>query len=517
MSPNVKIKRALLSVSDKQGIVEFAQTLKGLGVEVISTGGTAKLLQEKGIAITPIETVTGNPEAFGGRMKTISFQVGSALLFRRDHEEDRAQAKKLGIGAIDLVVCNLYPFESTARTTDDLAEWIENIDIGGPTMIRAAAKNYVSVATVVSPEDYSTVIDEMKNHDGETTLKTREKLALKAFQRIASYDLNIAFFLSQKMGEGTRASLRYGENPHQKAALLPLDNAREARTLANAHFVQGKELSYNNLLDTDQAFKCASELHAVSPNQAITVIVKHGNPCGVASHADPLKSLELAWDADSVSAFGGILAFNHEVTETEAKFLKERFIEVVVAPAYSPAALAIFATKKNVRVLISPMKPSSDQEWTARSIHGGLLCQMEDQGISKEIRSVTKLPFKSTNQLSQFGLVVTKYLKSNCIGLYTERDGGWVTLASGTGQPNRLDCISKLITPKLQGREWNQDKTLLVSDAFFPFRDSIDVVHTLGVKYVLQPGGSIRDDEVIQACDEHQIAMAFTGMRHFRH
>jgi phosphoribosylaminoimidazolecarboxamide formyltransferase/IMP cyclohydrolase len=513
----MKIKRALLSVSDKANIVEFAQGLQSMGVEIVSTGGTAKLLHEKGIPITPIETVTGNPEAFGGRMKTISFQVGSALLFRRDNADDQAQAKKLGIAPIDLVVCNLYPFESTVRSTQDLGEWIENIDIGGPTMIRAAAKNYASVACVVSPDDYVTVLSEMKANDGATTAQTRERLALKAFQRIASYDLNIAFFLSQRMGEGTRSSLRYGENPHQKAALLPLDNSREARTLANAHFLQGKELSYNNLLDTDGAFKCASELHALDPSRAVVVIVKHGNPCGVAMHADPQTALDLAWEADSVSAFGGILAFNHEVTESQARFLKERFIEVVVAPSYSPAALAVLATKKNVRVMVAPMKPARDQEWTARSIHGGLLCQMEDQGISSELRAVTKRAFAAPTTLAKFGLITTKYLKSNCIGLYTAKSGGFVSLASGTGQPNRLDCISKLIAPKLQGREWDREQTLLVSDAFFPFRDSIDVVQTLGVKYVVQPGGSIRDEEVIQACDEHGIAMAFTGMRHFRH
>ncbi|MBS1959243.1 MAG: bifunctional phosphoribosylaminoimidazolecarboxamide formyltransferase/IMP cyclohydrolase [Bdellovibrionales bacterium] len=515
---NVKIKRALLSVSDKEGIVDLAMTLRKLGVEIVSTGGTATLLKEKGVDITPIEKITGNPEAFGGRMKTISFQVGSALLYRRELKEDQEQAQKLGIAPIDLVVCNLYPFESTVRSTDDLATWVENIDIGGPTMIRAAAKNYRSIACVVSPEDYSELMLELEKSGGETSLKLRETLALKAFQRIASYDLNVAFFLSQRMGEGTRSALRYGENPHQKAALLPFDNSTQARTFASAEFIQGKELSYNNLLDADQAFKCASELNTTFEGKAVTVIVKHGNPCGVAVHANPLDSLKLAWDADSVSAFGGILAFNHEVTEEVAQFLKERFIEVVVAPAYSVDALKIFATKKNVRVMKTPLKPATDTEWTVRSIHGGILCQSEDQGVSKEWRSVTKEPFKDAlKPTAQFGLVVTKYLKSNCIGLYTAKDGGVVTLASGTGQPNRLECISKLIAPKLKDKTWDQFQTVLVSDAFFPFRDSIDVVQALGVKYILQPGGSIRDDEVVKACDEFGIGMSMTGIRHFRH
>ena len=516
----MKIKRALISVSDKENIVELAKILCDFGVEIISTGGTAKLLQENGIAITPIEKVTGNPEAFGGRMKTISFQVGSALLFKRDFKEDEAQAKSLGIAPIDLVICNLYPFESTVRATDLLTDWVENIDIGGPTMIRAAAKNYQGVACVVSSEDYAELTLEMKAHDGATTLKFRERLALKAFQRTASYDLNVAFFLTSRLGEGTRSSLRYGENPHQKAALLPFDNTSQKRNLANAEFIQGKELSYNNLLDTDQAFKCASELHLLGEQQgsAVTVIVKHGNPCGVAMHADLLQSLKMAWEADSISAFGGILAFNREITADAAQFLKEKFIEVVIAPSYSAAALSIFAQKKNVRVLATPLKPAQDLEWTARSINGGLLCQFEDQGISQNLKSVTSTPFEVEDPLlSAFGLTVTKYLKSNCIGLFTAKDGGVVTLASGTGQPNRLDCISKIIAPKLKACSWDAERTILVSDAFFPFRDSIDVVKTLGVKYILQPGGSIRDDEVITACNEHNIGMALTGMRHFRH
>ena len=511
----MKLKRALVSVSDKTGIVPFCQFLHSKGIELVSTGGTAKTLSENNIPYTPIEKITGNPEAFGGRMKTISFQVGSALLFRRDHEEDLIQAKKLGIESIDLVICNLYPFEKTAREEKPLAELIENIDIGGPTMVRAAAKNYQFVTCLTSPDDYFEIQEELKATD-TVSLQTREKLALKAFTQIASYDLSIAIELSHRLKHGR--SLRYGENPHQRAALLEINNTESQNNLAQGKILQGKEISYNNLLDADQAYKCASELSVDAQGDAVCVIVKHGIPCGVAQHQNLLLALEMAWDADSISAFGGIICFNQEVTEPVALWLKEKFIEVVIAPSFSESAQKVFATKKNVRLLACRLKNPNDKEWTVRSINGGILCQDEDQGISTEFQNATKIRYPDGKKpLLKFGLIVTKYLKSNCIGIFSEKNGGLAIITSGVGQPNRLDCITRLIASRLKEKNADLKDAILVSDAFFPFRDSIDAAHEIGVKYIAQPGGSIKDPEVIAACDEFGISMVMTGKRHFRH
>lgn len=509
----MKIKRALISVSDKTGVVELCRFLHSKEIELISTGGTAQVLQENRIPYTPIEQVTGNPEAFGGRMKTISFEVGSALLFRRDHLGDVEQALELKIKPIDLVICNLYPFEKVARENKPLADLIENIDIGGPTMIRAAAKNYAHVVCVTSPADYESVKAELER-EGSISVDTRKSLALKAFTLIASYDLSIAIELSKQMGKG----LRYGENPHQRASLLALGNSSSARTLAQAKFWQGKELSYNNLLDADSAYKCCSELTYQNSEQAVCVIVKHGTPCGVAQHSSLFKALQLAWEADSISAFGGILCFNQEVTEEVAQFLKERFVEVVIAPKFSASALVILATKKNLRVLEIELKLKNATEWTARSINGGLLCQDEDQGVSEELKSVTLKPFPNELLLlANFGLIVTKYLKSNCIGVFAKKEDGLVILVSGVGQPNRLDCIRILIKERLREKPEDLTQAVLISDAFFPFRDSIEAANELGIRYIVQPGGSLKDKEVIDACNEFETAMLFTGQRHFRH
>jgi phosphoribosylaminoimidazolecarboxamide formyltransferase/IMP cyclohydrolase len=510
---NLKPKRALISVSDKKNIVEFCKFLHEFGTEIISTGGTAKTLKENGIPYTPIEKVTGNPEAFGGRMKTISFEIGSALLFRREVKEDLEQAKALEIEAIDLVVCNLYPFEKTARDKKPLADLIENIDIGGPTMIRAAAKNYGSVACITNPDEYPKIMSELTTQ-ASLSLETRERLALQSFAMIASYDLSIAIELSHQMG----SALRYGENPHQRATMLAIDNTDSDLPLAKAKFLQGKELSYNNLLDSDPAFKCCSEISALAPKEAVCVIVKHGTPCGVASHPVLIEALKLAWEADSISAFGGILCFNQEVNAEVAQFLKERFVEVVIAPAFSNEALQILATKKNVRVMQTEMKSAKASEWTVRSINGGLLCQSEDQGVSTELKSVTQKTFpESQLSVARFGLAVTKYLKSNCIAVFAEKAGGHVVLSSGVGQPNRLDCITRLIKTRLAEKNETLTNAVLVSDAFFPFRDSIEAAHDLGVNLIVQPGGSIKDQEVIDACDEYGMSMLVTGQRHFRH
>lgn len=521
-------KRALISVSDKTGLVPFVRRIAALGFEVVSTGGTAKLLKEAGIPVTPIEAVTGNPEAFGGRMKTLSFQIESGLLFRGDHAGDVAEAEKLGIQRIELLVCNLYPFDEVVRKGSEYPDWIENIDIGGPTMIRAGAKNHQSVIVLTDPADYEEVARELERsgeQDGAVSLETRERLALKAFELTAGYDLRVASALIQKRGK----SLRYGENPHQSAVLLRLKNSSDASPLASARILQGKEVSYNNWLDSDQAFKLASSLSHLSTGRTTgarhfsnCVIVKHGTPCGVGGHEDIATALELAIEGDPVSAFGGIVAFDRKLEgdagEGAARKLSEMFVEVVIAPGYSDAVRAIFAPKKNLRLLENPMKQKDSGEWAVRSIHGGLLVQDEDERISNEIRPVTRAHLSAEHlELAPFALTVTKFLKSNCIGIFGWRRGGMMCLVSGVGQPNRLECITRLIAGRVRDRDLDIRDGLLVSDAFFPFKDSIDAIRELGVKAVLQPGGSIRDQEVIAAADEAGMAMALTGMRNFRH
>lgn len=514
MNP-VKIRRALLSVSDKTGIIELARSLQKHKIEIVSTGGTAQALTQAGISIIPIESITGNPEAFGGRMKTISFQVGSALLYQRNLPEDVRQASELGIQGIDLVVCNLYPFERDPT--------IENIDIGGPTMIRAAAKNAEHVVCLVSPDQYAGFIQELDLQQGATKLESRRQWALTAFQRIAAYDLTIAYRLSHQWGEGTSSHLRYGENPHQPAAFLPFQNSMGSdghfeRGWGAARVLQGKEISYNNWLDADSAWKCTSDLAALFPEQSVVTIVKHGNPCGVAVAPRELEALTYAWNADSVSAFGGVLAFSKPLTLEQAQFLSERFVEVVIAPGFSAEARQILNAKKNLRLIESALREPGGQEWTARTIWGGMLCQAEDQIAAPKLKLATRLQFNSkVEKLVPFAWTVTRYLKSNCIGLFTQVGDVQVTLASGTGQPNRLDCIRLLIQPRIQKLSWNPENTLLVSDAFFPFRDSIDAIREIGIHYVVQPGGSVRDAEVIQACDDAGIAMGFSGIRTFRH
>ncbi len=517
-------KRALISVSDKTNLDQLALTLKECGVEIISTGGTAEYLKNLGIEVTSIQSVTGNPEAFGGRMKSISFQVSSALLFRRDHEVDQAEAKKLGIRPIDLVICNLYPFKEVAQKKNISREdLIENIDIGGPNMIRGAAKNMQWVTVLTNPSDYSSLIESLKS--GGTTHKERSELALKAFSLTAQYDLAIALKLSSEFSaefpeafsHETKA-LRYGENPHQKAKLFVLNNQSSLSSLANAPILQGKEISYNNYLDADQAFKCVSELTHHFPQLNHCVIVKHGIPCGAASSSNQLKSLSKAWEADSTSAFGGIISFSHRVSKEAAAWLSEYFIEVVIAPDYSDEALELFSKKKNVRLVKVNLKQPDSHEWTLRSINGGLLWQEEDELLKLEFRNATKNTFtQDKTEVVKFGSILTKYLKSNCLLLADYRDDAFTILASGVGQPNRLECLTLLAGPRLKEKKIAINDAILFSDAFFPFRDSIEEANKWGIKYVVQPGGSIKDPEVIAACDEFNMAMIITGERHFRH
>jgi phosphoribosylaminoimidazolecarboxamide formyltransferase/IMP cyclohydrolase len=517
-------KRALISVSDKKNLDGLAPILAKLNIEIVSTGGTADYLKKMGIKIIPIQEVTGNPEAFGGRMKSISFQVASALLYRRDHSTDLKEARELNIQDIDLVICNLYPFKEAAQK-ENIArdELIENIDIGGPNMIRAAAKNMRWVTVVTDPSDYESLGAALMS--GGTDEHYRAQLALKAFSLTAQYDLAITTRLAREFGaefldvfSHEKKELRYGENPHQKAKLIVVNNQKETRSLANAPILQGKEISYNNYLDADQAYKTVSELALQFPELQHCVIVKHGIPCGVASSTDQLKSLQRSWYCDSTSAFGGIIAFSHPVDGASAEWLVQNFIEVILAPSYTPEALNAFGKKKNIRVVEVPLKVASSREWTVRSINGGILWQEEDEKLSLEFKNITTKTFNTQkSEVVKFGWAVTKYLKSNCLLLADYRDGAFAILASGVGQPNRLECLTLLAGPRMKAKNIEVGDAVLFSDAFFPFRDSIEEANKWGIKFVVQPGGSIKDQEVVDACNEFGMAMTMTGERHFRH
>lgn len=524
------IKRALISVTDKTNLELLVEGLHSKKIEIVSTGGTKKFIEDLGIPVTSIEALTGNPEAFGGRMKSISFPVSSALLFRRYHETDLAEARELSITPIDLVVCNLYPFEKYAGTNADEDMLIENIDIGGPLMLRASAKNYESVTVLSDVSDYDSFLT---NFDGNTTFEQRRMLAVKTFNRIAQYDMMIAEELLSRFGNTedrneknwlaleSKVSLRYGENPHQAARLFKLKNTTTDTRLVDAEVLQGKELSYNNWVDADAAWRVMSDIALVSGEKCVTAVIKHANPCGLSVSSDLYSSLEEAWSGDSVSSFGGIISFSRVVDEKCAKFLAEKFIEVVIAPDFSVEALKLFSKKKNVRLLKVGNRMKSEQEFIVKSISGGLLMQNEDEssGVSEELKLVTKkdMPFE-TLELVDFGILACKHLKSNGIALVCKMPNGNFTMAgTGMGQPNRLDSLKMLAKVRAENKGLSMDKMLLVSDAFFPFSDSVEVCHEAGIKSIVQPGGSIRDDEVIAACDKLGIAMMMTGRRHFRH
>ncbi len=521
-----EIKRALISVSDKSGLAELAAKLHSRKVEIISSGGTGKHLQDHGIPFTPIEKVTGNPECFGGRMKTLSFQVSSALLFRRENATDRQEAVKLGIHSIDLVVCNLYPFEEVAKRPHAWDELVENIDIGGPTMIRAAAKNYTSVGVVTDPSQYGMVIRDINETGGKLRSATLQNLALEAFRHTARYDALIASKMEEAWGAELKTivlspagatALRYGENPHQKSWVY-LDPFHPG--LAGAVPLQGKELSYNNLLDADAAWRCCGDIAAaqLTAFPAAVSIIKHLSPCGAALAKTPLAALELAWAGDKVSSFGGILCFNQPVDRDVAVWLEDRFVEVIVAPAYTGEARDIFAKKKNLRLI--EMKPYDGfyKPAIVRSISGGWLVQQEDTGMDAEFRPVTGVVFPADkNNLAQFGVMACKHLKSNAIGIFSASEKGLSMIGAGMGNPNRLISMQQAFEKARENGHFDLSEAVLVSDAFFPFTDNIGTAASAKIRYIIQPGGSIKDKDVIQACDEANISMAFTGRRHFRH
>jgi phosphoribosylaminoimidazolecarboxamide formyltransferase / IMP cyclohydrolase len=510
----MKIKRALLSVSNKTGLADFARELEKQGIELISTGGTASLLRQEGIRTIEISDFTGFPEILDGRVKTLHPKVHGALLYLRGNKEHEAAAKKHGFAPIDLVVVNLYPFEETVAKPDvSLAEAIEQIDIGGPSMLRSASKNYQSVTVVVDPADYEGVLDEMRDREGETTLKLRERLAIKAFLKTSEYDRAIALFLNEKQKTETSFSLslplvsrlRYGENPHQKASLY----GRFPEQFEKLH---GKDLSFNNLLD----ITAAADLIAEFPESTVAIL-KHTNPCGVGSDPDLREAWLKAFATDKQAPFGGIIICNRPLDLAVAKAIGEIFSEVIIAPEFAPEARALLQKKKNLRLMRAlPLKlPNNKQEIDLRSVRGGLLVQEKD--VAELGKLETKVvshrpPSKQEMAAMIFGWRVVKHVKSNAI-VYAASDR---TLGIGAGQMSRVDA-SRIAVWKAQEAGLSLRGSAVASDAFFPFPDGLIAAADAGATAAIQPGGSVRDEEVIAAANERKIAMVFTGVRHFRH
>lgn len=523
----IPVRRALISVSDKTGIVDFAKALSALGVELLSTGGTYRLLQDNGVAVVEVADYTGFPEMMDGRVKTLHPKVHGGILGRRG--TDDAVMAQHGIAPIDMVVVNLYPFEQTvAKPGCTLEDAIENIDIGGPTMVRAAAKNHAFVNIVVNAADYSAIIDELKANNGATRLQTRFDLAIKAYEHTAAYDGAIANYFGRLVPGGSdrfprtfnlqfskAQEMRYGENPHQNSAFY-VENfsqgkgAREA-SIATARQLQGKELSYNNIADTDAALECVKQF-----DEPACVIVKHANPCGVAVAATIGAAYDLAFATDTESAFGGIIAFNRELDAATAKAIVDRqFVEVIIAPSVAAGVDAIIAEKKNVRLLVCGQWSAPQPAFDYKRVNGGLLVQDRDLGMvtAGDLKVVTKRqPTEAEIRDLLFTWKVAKFVKSNAI-VYG-RDGR--TIGVGAGQMSRVNS-ARIAAIKAEHAGLEVKGAMMASDAFFPFRDGIDNAAKVGISCVIQPGGSIRDEEVIAAADEHGMAMVFTGMRHFRH
>lgn len=516
------IKRALISVSDKTGVVEFAKELSKMGVEILSTGGTARTIQEAGIKVTSVSDVTGFPEILDGRVKTLHPKVHGGLLALRKNPEHMKQIKELGIEPIDLVAINLYPFKKTIEKPDvTFEEAIENIDIGGPSMLRSAAKNHQDVIVISDPDDYEYVLNQLKDK-GDLELKDRRKLALKVFEHTAHYDTVISDYLRKVTEENTEGEksfaetltltfekiqdLRYGENPHQKAAFYG-EIGRNTSTIAGAKQLHGKELSFNNINDADATVRTVLEFDIPA-----AVGVKHTNPCGVACADNIYDAYMKAFAADPVSIFGGIVALNRPVDKATAEELVKIFLEIVIAPGYEPEALEILKTKKNLRILEMDFSKKTSLGMDMKKVSGGLLVQEPDIKDFDENswKVVTKRePTEKEKQDLLFGWKVVKHVKSNAIVLAKNL----ITVGIGAGQVNR-------IWPTEQSIAHAKDKakgSVLASDAFFPFSDVVEAAAAAGITAIIQPGGSIRDEESIKAADEHDIAMVFTGMRHFKH
>ncbi len=525
------IKRALISVSDKTGIIELVTSLNQLNIEILSTGGTAKLLRDNNITVTEVGNYTGFPEMLDGRVKTLHPKVHGGLLGRRDLPEHIAAMQSANIPNIDLLVVNLYPFEATvAKPNCTLEDAIENIDIGGPAMVRSAAKNWKDVAVLTDSAQYTDFLTELQANNGEVSSDTRFKLSVAAFNRISNYDGAISDYLSSFNADGSRSEfpaqmnsrfvkvqdLRYGENPHQSAAFYR-DLCPAPGSLVTAQQLQGKELSYNNIADADAAWECVKSF-----DTTVCVIVKHANPCGVALGKDTLEAYNKAFQTDPTSAFGGIIAFNVTVDKAAAEAVSKQFVEVLIAPDYTKEALALFAAKANVRVLKIALPKGGNSAWEqgrnshdSKRVGSGLLIQTADNHeISQsDLKIVTKKQ-PSPAQMADllFAWNVAKYVKSNAIVFC----GDGMTLGVGAGQMSRVDS-TKIAAIKAQNAGLSLQNSVVASDAFFPFRDGIDVLSQAGAICVIHPGGSMRDDEVIAAADELGLAMVLTGIRHFRH
>jgi phosphoribosylaminoimidazolecarboxamide formyltransferase/IMP cyclohydrolase len=509
----MKIARALISVSDKTGVVEFARALEKQGVDIISTGGTAELLRREEVPVRDVSHFTDFPEVLEGRVKTLHPRVHGGLLYKRGNELHEQQAKECGFQPIDLVVVNLYPFEETIAKPDvTLPEAIEQIDIGGPSMIRSAAKNYESVTVVVDPADYSEVLENMADNEGGTSLRLRERLAIKAFGKTASYDHAIATFLNGEQATDASFSLslplvtrlRYGENPHQKAALYgDFDDCFEK--------LHGKELSFNNILDISAATNLIGEF-----DQPTVAILKHTNPCGVGSDDDLREAWEKAFATDKQAPFGGIIICNRPIDEPLAKAISEIFSEVIIAPEFAAGARALFQKKKNLRLIRSIVRDASPEpDVDVRSVCGGLLVQDKDTGVPVELASkvvTQRQPTADEMAAMIFGWRVVKHVKSNAI-VYSAADR---TLGIGAGQMSRVDA-SRIAVWKAQAAGLSLAGSAVASDAFFPFADGLIAAADAGATAAIQPGGSVRDEEVIAAANERGMTMIFTGVRHFRH
>jgi phosphoribosylaminoimidazolecarboxamide formyltransferase/IMP cyclohydrolase len=521
--------RALISVSDKSGVVEFARALVGHGIELVSTGGTRKTLADAGLKVLDVSDLTGFPEMMDGRVKTLHPAVHGGLLAIRDNAAHTDAMRTHNIRPIDLLVVNLYPFEDTVARGADFADCIENIDIGGPAMIRAAAKNHDDVAVVVEASDYAAVLDELKEHGGATTLALRRRLAAKAYARTAAYDAAISNWFAKELDDiapGYRAiggrlieKLRYGENPHQAAAFYRTPEARFG--VATARQAQGKQLSYNNINDTDAAYECVAEFDPA--RTAACAIIKHANPCGVAESHDLLDAYRKALACDPVSAFGGIVALNRTLDAEAARAITEIFTEVIIAPDATPDAIAIVGAKKNLRLLLAGGLPDPrGAGLTAKTVAGGFLVQSRDNAVvdDMDLKLVTRRVPTNTELVDlRFAFRVAKHVKSNTI-VYAK---DLATVGIGAGQMSRVDS-ARIAARKAQdaadaaGLKVPATKgSVVASDAFFPFADGLLVAIEAGATAVIQPGGSVRDDEVIKAADDHGVAMVFTGTRHFRH
>ena len=515
--------QALISVSDKTGVLDFARDLHALGVRLLSTGGTAKLLREAGLPVLEVADYTGFPEMLDGRVKTLHPKVHAGLLARRDLPEHVAQAEAHDLPPIDILCVNLYPFEATVAKPHSLEDAIENIDIGGPAMVRSGAKNYHHVAVLTDPADYVVVVGELRAA-GKVSDATRFRLSVTAFNRIAQYDAAISNYLSALQDDGSRSSfpgqinltftkqqdLRYGENPHQSAAFYVEPGAREA-SIATARQLQGKELSYNNIADADAALECVKQF----VDAPACVIVKHANPCGVAYGTSLLAAYDRAYLTDTESAFGGIIAFNRELDgDTASAIVERQFVEVIIAPAVSQAAIAICAAKKNVRLLAcGSWDPQPGARLDAKRVNGGLLLQDADLALHGDLQIVTqRAPTEAELRDLLFAWRVAKFVKSNAI-VYAKDQR---TIGVGAGQMSRVNS-ARIAAIKAEHAGLPVPGSVMASDAFFPFRDGIDNAAQAGITAVIHPGGSMRDAEVIAAANEHGMAMVLTGMRHFRH